>query len=115
MNKNNQHKNDTAMSETRHIEGQRETLLLWCGIVTEVIFSAACLFGLVGTGTILFALILARIRAVPIEINGGWIVVVALVSLGPLYALRRHINRRLKEAKHHLKEINVSDLQRNDR
>jgi hypothetical protein len=113
MKTNNQDMDDSAVSDAHNMQSRHQTLFWW-GIVTEIFFSIAFMFGIVGAGTILLVMFVAKNRVVPIEIHGAWLAALGLVCLGPLYVLRKHINRRMKETRHHREGENGSKLTHND-
>lgn len=97
MSKNIQHTHKSMAQRTLNGESRRHIVLLRYSLFVEILFSAASFFGIVGTGAILFGTVISRSQAVPIEISGSWLVVLSLVCLGPLFFLRKHINRLIAD------------------
>ena len=98
----------------RHKDVQRYTLLLCYSLITRLLFVAACLCG---PGLAAAALLIRIVLGPPltVTVEGGWVgVILGLVLVGPLYYLRRYVDRRFLEAKHQLEEIGLPDSARAD-
>lgn len=100
MSKNIQHPHRSVAPRTLNGGSRHHIVLLRYSLFIEILFSAASFFGIVGTGVILFGTVISRFQAVPIEVSGSWLVVLSLVCLGPLFILRKYINRLIADIEH---------------
>ncbi len=105
---------DTTPPGPRHAEVERFKLLLLYASAVELLFYIAFFYGIVAPAVMAAIILVNIVLGMPhtITVEGGGLVIVALVLVGPLYYLRKSVHRRLSEAQSRLEQIDPPDLSR---
>ena len=108
-------KSEISQHGPYHETKRRFLQLLSCGLLIELLLWAAVLFGPVTASGLLVVLIVFGPPYTVYWDWNCWVVILALVLVGPLYYLRRYVNRRLDEVRYQLEQVGPSDPSQEER